>query len=280
MSSIKVDQILSSVAQLRPMPTHVSRILRALEDPNTNAGEIADLIGLDQALAASLLKMANSAGLGYNLNCTNLKEAVMRLGYKRIKTLVLGLTATGPLTRRMIGYRLGAGELWNHSVATAVAAQWLAQAVRYPRPEEAYVAGLLHDFGKLLLDQHVLIDYNRMMEIMLRNNRCLWEVEEQVIGIDHARVGGLIAEKWSFPVILTEAIQFHHMPSLAPTAEELASIVNIANAFTSQYESGLTDLFGHIPHPEALRILGIPESRLETLRTTITQYMMVGNTGM
>ncbi len=273
----KVNSILMSIEQMRPMPTSVTRIMHALDEPNSTGSLIADLIGLDQALAASVMQMANSAAMGSSVNCTSLPDAVMRLGFKRIRTMIMGIGASGPLTHRLSGYRLGAGELWNHSVATAVAAQWLAQAVRYPNPEEAYVAGLLHDMGKLVLDQFVAVDYSRMMDIMQSKKRSLWQVEEDLIGMDHGRVGGLMAEKWRFPPLLSDAIQFHHAPSLANAHEELPAIINIANSFTTPLAHGLVDYYGHIAHPEALRILNIPEPRLETLRTTITGYMLRGN---
>ena len=85
MISGKLDQILAQVEKMRPMPMSVTRILNALEDPNNTAGVISDLIGLDQALAASVLQMANSAGMGYNAVCSSLSDAVMRLGIKRVK---------------------------------------------------------------------------------------------------------------------------------------------------------------------------------------------------
>ncbi|MCL4559587.1 MAG: HDOD domain-containing protein [Chloroflexi bacterium] len=273
MISNKVDQILESVSQLHPMPTSVTRVLKAFDDPLANGSYIAELIGLDQALSAAVLQMANSVSLGYNLNCSSLKEAVMRLGFKRIKTLILGAGSSGPLTRRLYGYRLGAGELWNHSVATAVAAQWLAQAFSFPNPEVAYVGGLLHDMGKLLLDQFVMVDYARIVEIIDQRNQPPWEVEDQVLGIHHAAVGGLMAEKWDFPVILVDAINYHHAPSLARTHPELPAVINIANSFTTQNDGTIHSLFDRTVHPEALQILKLSPERLEKMREEINHYL-------
>jgi putative nucleotidyltransferase with HDIG domain len=270
----KVDRILKSVDQMRPMPTSITRILRALEDPMNTAGAISELIGLDQALAASVLQMANSAGLGYNAVCTSLSDAVMRLGFKRVKVLVLGAATSGPLTRRLNGYRLGANELWNHSVYTAVAAQWLSRALHYPDPEEAYVAGLLHDMGKLLLDQYVMVDYNKMVELMKNYNLAMWQVEEHLLGVHHATVGALMAEKWNFPVILVDAIRFHHAPSLARTKQTLPAIINIANAFSNQQHSVATDdVLGKTIHPESLNILHLDEIQVERIKSDMERYM-------
>jgi putative nucleotidyltransferase with HDIG domain len=263
----KSDQVIASIEQLRPMPGNVTRAIKALEAENPSVTDIASLIGLDQALTASVIQTANSVVLGFSVNCTSLRDAVMRIGFRRLKTLLLGAAVSGPLSRRLNGYRLGDGKLWDHSLATGMAAQWIAQAVRYPKPEEAYVAGLLHDMGKLLLDQFIQLDYQRVYEAISVKQRCLWEVEEELIGIDHPKVGSLMAEKWQFPEILTDAILYHHAPSLSYFSDALTSIVNIANSFSAPPDDSLMDVYGHTVHPEAMRILGVNDTRVADWQT-------------
>jgi putative nucleotidyltransferase with HDIG domain len=273
----KVDLILSSVETLRPMPSSVTRILKAVEDPNINSGYLAELIGLDQALTALILQMSNSAAAGYGRTCTSITEAVLRLGFKRIKSLAMGAGASGSLSRRLNGYRLGSGELCNHSVTTAVASEWLARTVRYRSTEEAYVAGLLHDMGKLLLDQYVLEDYSKMVDLMHRYHLQLWQVEEQLLGIDHAAVGSLMAEKWQFPLILVDAIHFHHAPSLAHSEPTLAAIINIANAFASKQSATQSDMFSKEIHPESLTILHIDDKTLARYEDNLSKFLSAGS---
>ena len=268
----KLDSILASVDKMRPMPTSVTRILVALDDSNNTAGIISDLIGLDQALAASVLQLANSASMGFANVCSSLTDAVMRLGFKRVRVLVLGAASSGPLTRRLNGYRLGAGELWNHSVATAVTSQWLSRFLHYPDPEEAYVAGLLHDMGKLILDQYMMIDYTRIIDLMRNYNLALWQVEEKLLGIDHSMVGSLMAQKWNFPVSLIDAIRYHHAPSLARTKQQLGAIINMANALAKPAASANLDPFGMQVHPEALTILGIDPTQLDRIKQLLNEY--------
>lgn len=265
----RLDQILASVDKMRPMPTSVTRILNALDDPNNTAGMISDLIGLDQALAASVLQMANSAGMGFNSVCTNISDAVMRLGFKRIKVLVLGAASSGPLTRRLNAYRLGAGELWNHSVATAVTAQWISQYLHYADVEEAYVSGLLHDMGKLILDQYLNVDYFRIVELMKTYNLALWQVEEKLLGIDHSMVGSLMAQKWNFPVSLTDAIRYHHAPSLAKSNPQLSAIMNVANALSKDERLLALDPYGQNIHPESFQILNIDEVQVQRMKELV-----------
>jgi putative nucleotidyltransferase with HDIG domain len=268
----KSDQVIASIEQLRPMPGNVTRAVKSLDAENPSLSEVSDLIGLDQALTASVIQVANSASLGYRMNCTAIRDAVMRIGFRRLRTILLGLGVSGPLSRRLNGYRLGDGKLWDHSLTTAVAAQWISQIVHYPNPEEAYVAGLLHDMGKLLLDQYIQFDYQRVYDMINEKKRTLWQVEEELIGIDHPRVGSLMAEKWQFPPILADAILYHHSPSLAYVSDGLTAVVNIANSFSAPPDDSLIDVYGHTVHPEALRVLGINDTRVEEWQTTFWNY--------
>jgi len=273
----RLNQILNSIERLRPMPTNVSRILMMLDDPMTTASEISEMVGLDQALAALVLQFANSATLGYGPVCSNLLVAVMRLGFRRIKTLLLGAAASGSLNNTLTGYRLGAGALWNHSIATAMAAQWLARYLGYPDPEEAYVSGLLHDIGKLVLDQFVQVDYSRLIQSMSQSNLLLWQAEERMFGIDHSGVGGLMAKKWNFPPVLVEAIRYHHAPSLAMDNSRLAAIINIANSAAVSEKYGSVDPHGHVIHPEAPRVLSIENQTLDKLMSELKTYLTTNN---
>lgn len=273
----KLDNIIKSVEKLQPIPTSVSRVLLLLEDPTSTARDVSDMIGMDPALSASVIQMANSVSLGYSPVVSTLSDAVMRLGFKRIKTIMLGAGVSGRLNRSLSGYRYGSGVLWNHSIAVATAAQWLSQALRYPDPDEAYVAGLLHDMGKLLLDQYVKVDYSQMIDLMTRYQMNLRQVEEKLFGIDHGTVGGLMAERWNFPVTLTDTIHYHHAPSLVRKNDRLAAIINLANAFDTHEQSGLVDPPNKRIHPETLNILSLDLPQVDRLKQQMFQYFKIGS---
>ena len=270
----KVALIIRTVDNLRPMPTSITRALRAIEDSSATSTEISEIIGLDQALSASILQAANSVSMGYSTDCSKLSDAVMRLGFKRLKGIILGIAAVGPFNQSLKGYRFGAGELWNHSIATAVSAEWIARELRYPDPEEAYTAGLLHDMGKLFLDQFVFSDYTRIVDLMLKYKLTLYMAEEQLLGIDHANVGGLIAEKWNFPVVLIDAIRYHHTPSFARSNQRLPAIVNVANSFFENTGNQNALFFERSIHPETFQILNISQERIDQMHVQLTNYML------
>ena len=249
------------------MPANATRVLREIDKSEISIGTLAGLISLDQALAALVLQMSNSAALGYSRTCSTVYDAIMHIGLSRLKSVLLASTTTDMMKRGLSGYRFGEGELWHHSLVTAVAAEWLAQALRYPNPEEAYVSGLLHDMGKLLLDQFVLKNYSMIVYYVQRDRLPLWQVEEKLIGIDHAKVGGLMAEHWNFPVLLMDAIRFHHTPSFARINQQLPAIVNLANSFSDEFQHANPDLFSFEIHPESLNILKLDTAKVETLKT-------------
>lgn len=284
-NSRKLNEILGSITRLRPLPTSTNRILKALEEPQTTAGFVAELIALDQALTAYTLRVANSVALGYSSTCSSIKDAVMRLGFRQVRSLVVSTVASGPLSSRLSGYRLGDKELWNHSVSVASAAHWLAGTLRYPDPEKAYVAGLLHDIGKLVLDQYVFADYNEMVNMMNQYHLPMWQVERQLYGVDHAAVGGLITSHWQFPKELVDAIQYHHTPGIDQPNKRVAAIVNLANGMLppENTDSIKMELEGRVIHPDSLQILNIPEPSLESLQNRLIDAMFVydaRNSGM
>lgn len=260
----RLESILRDVERVRPLPTSVARVVQALDDPKVGAEYIAHLLRLDQALAADVLRMSNAASYGGVSRTASVQEAVVRLGFVRVKSLVLGAATATLLTRRLSGYGLTGQELWNHAVVTASLARYVAEAVRYTDYEEAYVAGLLHDIGKLVLDQYVRSGYIVLTDLMRAKRLALWQAEEMVFGMDHGAVGGLLAAKWQFPLPLAEAIRCHHWPSLARTRPELAAIVNIADALPPRPASALASATE--PHPEALRLVHLDNLDLERLR--------------
>jgi putative nucleotidyltransferase with HDIG domain len=271
----RLDEIIRSVHRLRPLPASATRLLKELDDPHATARTVAELIALDQALTAYVLKVANSAALGYLIPCASIQEAVVRLGFQQIRSLVYSTITAGPLSARLSGYRLGDQGLWYHSVAVASSAHWLATALHYPDPEKAYVAGLLHDIGKLVLDQYVMADYNQIASMMRANRLPMWQVEERLFGIDHAGVGGLAATHWQFPTELTEAIRYHHAPNADLPDQRLAALVNLANALAPEDQTEDPVLAGKIIHPTTMVILKLTPEKIAPLAERLKEGLFV-----
>jgi len=268
---VRVSQILETIDHLKPMPANVTRILHEIDDPDAPITRLAGLIGHDQVLAALVLQVANSVALGYGSNCISLRDGVMRVGLRRLKSLMLVSTSYQSMTGALHGYRLGAGELWEHAQKTAVACENLAHLIRYRLVEEAYISGLLHDIGKLILDQVMVADYSRISAIISRYKMPPWEIEKKLIGIDHAQAGSLMAQHWNLPADLADAIHFHHYPAMAHNDPMLPAIVNLANSVVLQQSEQKDELAGFEMAPETLKILGLENRSLDEVSRIILQ---------
>jgi len=160
------------------------------------------------------------------------------------------------------------GRFWEHSDLTALGSRDLANKLRYKNPEEAFVGGLLHDIGKLVLDRHVLKNRGIIEDIINKEGVPLTEAEREVLGINHANVGRRMAEKWNFPPVLSEVINFHHEPERARENKELVAVVSIINAVSL----GLTTLSEEETFssanikPETLSILNLSNVGLEEIK--------------
>jgi HD-like signal output (HDOD) protein len=148
--------------------------------------------------------------------------------------------------------------------------------LKYADHEEAYVVGLMHDIGKLLLDQFVLEDYQKIVDYVKSTHLPVWQVEEKLIGIDHANLGGMMAARWNFPTPLIEGIRYHHAPSLARTNQKLPAIINLANVLATQCDDLSNELFSHDLHPDTLKILNIQVNDMNRLTTGVNEALNVG----
>ncbi|RMF05731.1 MAG: HDOD domain-containing protein [Chloroflexi bacterium] len=270
----QMQKVLACVDDLKALPTTIVRALQLLDEPGVSVNEIVSVLSVDQAITARLLKLANSAYYGTRYRASTLHEAVMRLGFKRTKNLLFALSYSTLLSRRVAGYNLGRGELWRHSVAVALTAQRLSERVAYAAPDEAYVAGLLHDIGKLMLDQYFTMDWDALLASVRSHNQTLIEAEESWWGMNHAQVGAELARKWDLPAVLVDAIEFHHTPQQADQNQKLAAIVNLANIICLELGIGLADpeLLTDSKE-EALQILSLSVEDVEELRENYREML-------
>jgi putative nucleotidyltransferase with HDIG domain len=227
---------LLQVEMIAPLPALVKEILEVHENPEATAKAMAEVIKKDQSLTSRVLRIVNSAYYGFHRKIGNTRDAVVLLGFEEIKNITLAacLMDTFPLE--------GAGrfqpkEFWLHSIASAYVARALASRVKELSAENAFVMGLLHDIGKAVLFQHFPETYTTVLEASAEKNLPLFEVEQQMMKIDHAEVGGIVAESWDLPTPLVRAIQLHHTPDDAEEGYE-SFVTNVANYFAHKQQVG------------------------------------------
>ena len=221
------DEILSLVTTVPSLPAVVCRLQEFLDDPEVNFTKLARVIECDPGLTANVLQLANSAYFGWQGGIGSVRDAISRLGTRRIFQMVLCMSVA-PLVRKPIrGYDLNADQLWEHSVAVAICAEKLAAGRRPSCQPHAFTAGLLHDVGKVVLGTFVEIDDQPIKELVELDNLTFNEAERMVLGIDHAEVGAHLLEKWSLPVEMAAVARWHHEPGRA--GDDLQSMVDLVH---------------------------------------------------
>lgn len=270
----KLQQLVQTIRDLPALPEVVVRVMRMTEDPRTDAQSIARVIATDQAMAARVLKLANSAFYGLPRRVSTLSEAVVILGFRTIKNLAIAASTFELLNREIAGYWLQRGELWRHSLACAIGAQMIARRIRLPVTEEAFVAGLLHDIGKVAINLFVREQFDQIMERALQDRIAFVDAEQAVLGFNHAMAGGLIAEKWNLPPSLVAVIKYHHQPSTAPERDPMISIVHLADVLTITLGIGIggDGLYYHFEE-DTLTMFGLEQTDLDELCEQIVEQM-------
>jgi len=209
-----LDKILQTIERIPAFPATVRKVEELISAGDYSAAQLARVIELDQAIAAQILKMSNSAYFGVRQPIRSIMDAVTYLGQENIIRAVRTAGISKFYHGSVKGYVPTGVQLWEHSVAVALMSQILFQKLYQRRCPQLYTAALLHDVGKLVMGEFVGESFQKVMELVVHQGRSFLEAEEQIIGINHAEAGRRIAEHWKFPEDIKEAIAFHHRPDL------------------------------------------------------------------
>ncbi|MCP4746942.1 MAG: HDOD domain-containing protein [Desulfobacteraceae bacterium] len=221
-------RILKRVEDLPPMPKVLIKAREIMADPNSSFKEISQVIEKDQAIAASILKVANSAYYGLSGMVSSIHQATVVLGYKTLEQVITMVTSSSLLGKKLKGYGLNAGALWQHSLAVAMGSRFLAQKRAPILENDAFSVGLIHDAGKLALDPYINDSRQELDAYMAQENKSLFEAEKFILGFDHAEIGKDLCEKWKLPESHAIAIRYHHCPSESKD-NQLSHIVYLAD---------------------------------------------------
>ena len=217
-----LDELLSEISELRPLPAVAARAISLAESDQFSAHELAQAISADQALSAKMLRLANSAYYGFPRRITTVRDAVILLGFRAVRsaTLAACVIDTLPGNRKMDRYAF-----WQFSVTVGMLAEILAHATRH-NDEEAFTAGVLHNIGRLALSQHRPEELERARAMAAEQQVPLIEAEREIFGFTEAELGGGMALVWNFPKELADAVAQHHFdPDDLPDRDSLASYV-------------------------------------------------------
>lgn len=259
----RLDNLIRQVQDLPSLPIAVTRVMQLTNDPKAGLSDVAHALASDQGLAARVLKLANSAYYGSSRRIGTVSEAVVILGMRTTRNLTLATSCQDMLEREVQGYFLPRGALWRHSLACAAAAQNLARRAHFRGTEEAFVAGLLHDIGKVVMSAYLKAEFAQVLTRVAKGRLTFSDAEREVLGFDDAEVGARLLERWNLPSTLVTAVRYHHAPSQAPESP-LAALVHVADTICLTLGIGLgVDGMAYTLDPNALAMLHLTEDDFE-----------------
>jgi putative nucleotidyltransferase with HDIG domain len=227
MNSIQPEQVVARLQQLPALPTAVAKLLASFANEDVDIGQLARQIAHDQTLTARLLRLANSSFYGLPSRVGTINEAVVILGFRAVRSMVLAVGISRAFRADHCPGFDPPGYV-HHGIGVGLAARGLARLTGR-NPELAFTGGILHDIGELVLASCFTEQYAEALAYRNRHDCPLVVAERDILGVDHAVVGGLLADNWRFPPSLKSAVAEHHSPAAA-TADSLADLIHVADA--------------------------------------------------
>lgn len=220
------QEIVGDVRQLPSLEPVISHLLASFEQSDIDLAHVAADISRDQALVARVLRLANSPFYGLATRVGSIKEAVLVLGFRNVRASVVAIALTRCfIDRHVPGF--DAHEFWRHSTAVGIAARQIARRCRLAE-DVAFTCGVIHDIGVLVLMTIAPDDMARVLAYCREHGCMMRDGEQAVLGVNHAQIGALLAQKWGLPANLCDGIAMHHAPDEA-TADSLANVVHLAD---------------------------------------------------
>ena len=263
MAPLTLDEVVASVGQLPALPAVVDELIRAFENEAVGVDELAGGVAKDQALAARVLRVANSPFYGVQQKVASIHDAIVVLGFRAVGSLVMAASVTGYFSPAEQSTFDLAG-FWRHSIGAALCAKALARRTGLDA-ESGFTAGLLHDIGRLMLVTTHSMHYAKVLAWREEHDCLIHRAERHVLGFDHAQAGEILARRWRFPPDIVRAVAQHHAPAAAD-ARSLADVAHVANILAHALDLG-GEAQAMVPplDPGAWRRLGLDGPALKSM---------------
>jgi HD-like signal output (HDOD) protein len=236
-------------SNLPTLPQVATRLMSIINNPLTSANDVAFIVGQDLSLSAKVLRLANSAFYGIPRSITNINNAVVILGLKVINTMVLSLTVfdmfpddTGQ------SHLFNRKAFWLHSLGCGLIAKFLATRIKKVvlfDPEEAFCAGLLHDIGKVVMEQYLHDDFHRALTYAFSNKVSIFEAENNQLGYSHTDIAEYLTKTWNLPAEIRLSLIYHHSPETTSQCHDIIALIHISDWLC--YETGLAIDGNYLP---------------------------------
>lgn len=234
MNTTNLAVIKAKLDSLPALPATVSQVMAITADPESTANELMQAILPDQTMCATILKIANSALFGRPRQIASIERAVIVLGQDEIRNIVIGKAVFSSFPRLQRDYRQTVDLFWEHAFTCGIAAKIIGKHIHLP-PGESFIAGLIHDIGKLVMLMAFPNEYPILRELTIPESFCTTADDIAGFAMGHEIVGMQLASKWLLPEQLVMAIGYHHSPQNAPHFSPYPLVVQVADILSLMY---------------------------------------------
>ena len=270
MGKITLAKLLIKVRELPPLPQSVAQILELTGSAESSAKELAGVFERDPKLTVSTLKLANSSFYGFSRKISTISHAIVCLGLDTVKNIASTSSTQDMLNNEIPAYALEKGMLCQHSIGSAVCARIIAKRIGFKESEEAYIAGLLLDIGKIILSDFAEEQFIQIIKRSKSKRVPFDRAEQEVLGFDHSQIGGRMIKRWNLPPILVDAVQYHHRPEEANRHREITYIVHLADSISCMLGIGLgCDGLMYVFEENTLDVLGLQREDIESIMSEL-----------
>ncbi len=210
MDETQIYKKLDKIKEIPTLPTIVFELNQHLQDPETSIVKVSETIQKDQAMALKILKLVNSAFYGFRSKVSDIKNAVVLLGFNAVRNAIVSVSVINALPKTLLFQDFEMIDFWKHSLAVAVASKSIAQKSGLDSADNCFVGGLLHDVGKVIMAQYFKEDFIKVWTRMQNEYLPFYDAEQQELSVDHTKIGVYLADRWQLPRGLTDAIRWHH----------------------------------------------------------------------
>lgn len=279
MVQANLENRLAKIKDLSTLPVVANNVIQITRNPKSSAMEVATAISQDPALASKVLKMANSSLYGFPQRITTINHAIVILGFANIRNIVLTASIFDMFPSAKGRKHFDRKGFWEHSLASGITSKLLAKRLGIKNVDEAFIWGLLHDLGKLVLDTYFSDDFSEVVSLVQEKGMLIRDAEQQLLGFDHASVGGIVADKWNLPPILIKVIRFHHNPPQANESMRMVAIIHFSDILCRTLSMG-SGGDAKVPciNEESWKLLGLNKQIIKNLLLEMEQEVAKANT--
>ncbi len=253
----KTIELVNNVKDIHAMPSVIVKALNIMKKPTASMKELGDIVMYDQSLTIKILALVNSAYYGFSQQISSISIALSLLGMVKVKNIIVAVAMKPMMSNQ------GDKELWKHSMRVAAGCEYLANLTKIMDSDEAFIAGFVHDVGKMVLHMSNEKLYTKVISAV-NDGADILDAEKKYFDSDHVKTGSLLAKRWQLPILLANIISYHHTPALSSIPVPCNLVCMIDKLVQENYNPSLLD-------KDFIKTLGIDFADIEDLRNTIMQ---------